>query len=341
MPALIDVHHVELGYHAMHVRSALRAVQEPVHPPRVPVVGRARHVLGGGIFMAKEVSRPIHNVILVVVEYQYLRVRVGFGEGGAEVVGNELALRLRVVGARLPGRGEFGLVLDRHGVEINAVIGICGKRDHQDGCVQGQRFQRRWCVRNNRFSSLSNIAVGNVRRWQMREYSTLYCIQQPTRRDMGRGGGSLTRLDELVEEQRPTPRVLGIRSHAIAHAHRPGASRHVRRVRRAVLVVFRRRLHPRRRTPRRGHDAHAAVLRRRRFAGERTRDRLGREEHQTDHADVDVVRHVVVEFEEIEIVLDVVEVVGFHAEVARVDVRPAEAVVEIKNISMVDKEKEV
>jgi hypothetical protein len=53
------------------------------------------------------------------------------------------------------------------------------------------------------------------------------------------------------------------------------------------------------------------------------------------------VRHVVVEFEEIEIVLDVVEVVGFYAEVARVDVRPAEAVVEIKNISMVDKEKEV
>ncbi len=129
MPALIDVHRIELGYYAMHVWSALRAVQEPVHPPSVPVVGRAGHVLGSGIFRAQEASRPIHNVILVVVEYQYLRVRVGFRKGGTEVVGDERALRLGVVGARLPGSGEFGLVLDRHGVEINAVIRICGKID--------------------------------------------------------------------------------------------------------------------------------------------------------------------------------------------------------------------
>ncbi len=95
-------------------------------------------------------------------------------------------------------------------------------------------------------------------------------------------------------------------------------------MRRTVCVVFRRRLHPRRRAPRRGHDAHAAALRRR-LARERPRDRLGREEHHPDHAYVDVVRHGVVEFEEIKIVLDIVEVVGFHAEVARVDVRPAEA----------------
>ena len=41
------------------------------------------------------------------------------------MIGDEFALGYGIVGARLPGRREFRLVLHRDGVKVNAVIGIC------------------------------------------------------------------------------------------------------------------------------------------------------------------------------------------------------------------------
>jgi len=97
-----------------------------------PVVGRAVDVLGRRVTRIEEAPRPLHHVILVVVEYEYLRVRVGFREGRAEAVRDEVPLGLGVVGARVPGSGELRLVLDGHAVEVYAVVGICPRTERID-----------------------------------------------------------------------------------------------------------------------------------------------------------------------------------------------------------------
>ena len=49
---------------------------------------------------------------------------MGARERRSEVVGDEFTLADGIVGAGVPGGGEFGFVLDRDAVEVYAVVGV-------------------------------------------------------------------------------------------------------------------------------------------------------------------------------------------------------------------------
>ena len=131
---------------------------------------------------------------------------------------------------------------------------------------------------------------------------------------------ALTGRNELAKKQSPALGIPRIHPHSIPNTNRHGAPRHILGMHRPHLVGVRRRLHPRRGTPRRRDDAHTIhPLPRIGLV-----DGLHGEEHHAYHARVDVVLDRGVEVGEVKVVLGVVEGVGFYAEVAGVDVRAAE-----------------
>ena len=81
----------------MHVWRALGAIQRSVHSTGIPVIGCPGDVLGRRMVRVEQELRPFYHVILIVVEYEDLSVRMRFGEGGTEVIGDEFTLSRSVV----------------------------------------------------------------------------------------------------------------------------------------------------------------------------------------------------------------------------------------------------